>query len=184
MFGYFSGDVIDKEEDNFTILVGGVGYKIFVNESVLQAVEINKKTEIWVSSIGKKEGGIYLYGFNKKEERVFFETLKNISGVGPKTALSLLSLTTPAEIATMIARGDAEQLSTAPKVSKKLAEKIIVELKNTVKNEKVSPEYREVFEALVALGYKKTDARTAAASAKGKNISEKIRDALSNISKI
>ena len=68
----------------------------------------------------------------------------------------------------MIACGDSGQLSSGPKSCKKLAEKIIIELKNSGKSEKMLPEYREVFEALVTLGYNKNQARVAATQSKGK----------------
>ena len=184
MIAYISGKVIDKDEESLIVSNGGVGWRIFVKDQLLSSVEVDADLEIWVSEIYKKDSGSSLYGFEHREERLFFETLTNISGVGPKTALSIISIGTPNEIATMIAQGDYDSLSNAKKVSKKLAERIIVELKNTVKNEKVSPEYREVFEALVALGYRKQEAREAAMLAVGDNVSEKIKDALSKVSKV
>ena len=110
---------------------------------------------------------IELYGLETAEEREFFELLMNVSGVGPKAAMKVLSLGTLSEIQSAIARGDVKYLTAVQGMGTKTAERLVVELKSKVQSPKfkvgdsgASETIAEVIEALVGLGYTRDEARS------------------------
>jgi Holliday junction DNA helicase RuvA len=131
----------------------GVGYKVFVPRQP-ESDEVLLHTHHVV-----REDGQFLFGFPTREELALFEMLTSVSGVGPRAALALLSVSRPADLAAAIAAGDAAALARAPGVGKKTAERLIVDLRGKVA--RVSDGALsggvttddEAAEALQALGY-------------------------------
>jgi Holliday junction DNA helicase RuvA len=137
------------------VLVNGVGYKILAPLPVLLANTEGKEVALHIHT-HVREDSLCLYGFEKKPELELFERLINVSGIGPKSALAMLSVHSPASVAEAVERGDAVLLSHTPGIGKKTAEKIIIELKGKLAHLQgagKSDSFFEVRLALEALGY-------------------------------
>ncbi|MBU4360879.1 Holliday junction branch migration protein RuvA [Candidatus Parcubacteria bacterium] len=169
MISYLSGAIKYKSNKSLTLNVNGVGYEIFVSETVLEKTKIDEKKEFFISSY-IREDAFNLYGFESQEEKRFFELLISISGVGPKSALQTLSIAKLSEIKKAILRDDPSLLKKVSGIGTKTAERIVVELKNKLdnlpvgKDEKVdltSGGQAGAFEALQSLGYLPQEIRDA-----------------------
>jgi holliday junction DNA helicase RuvA len=156
------GKVLAMEPSGAVIDVGGWGVFTHLATADLLTVgqEISLKTYLAV-----KQDGVDLYGFMSEDDRRFFELLLTVSGVGPKTALSILARATRETLEGAIATRDIEYLTRVVGLGKKAAEKLAVELseKVTVTNERHDGDDAEVFDTLVALGYTDREARKALA---------------------
>jgi holliday junction DNA helicase RuvA len=120
------GRVIARGLDHVVLEVRGVGYKVFVPRQS-DGDELLLHTHHVV-----REDGQFLYGFLSREELALFALLIGVSGVGPKGALAILSVSRPAAVAAAIASGDSTTLARAPGVGKKTAERLIVDLRGKV----------------------------------------------------
>ncbi len=165
MIEYIRGKVIDKDERGVVVDVAGVGYRVFLNAKSLSKVIAGEQTEI-NTYMAVKEDSQELYGFMEKNELEFFKMLISVSGIGPKTALNFLTISSVSEIKKAIASEDPAMLTVVPGIGKKTAERVIVELKEKVemigftkrgKKEKAS--HADAIQALVQLGYGQSDAR-------------------------
>ena len=127
MIGKLQG-IVDYIGDGFIILlVHGVGYKVFTAEYLTHKSTV----ELWIETI-VREDSIRLFGFSTLQSQDLFNMLTGVSGVGPKVALAIMGTIKSDTLISAIATGDAKTIATAPGVGKKMAEKIIVELKNKV----------------------------------------------------
>ena len=127
MIGKLQG-IVDYIGDGFVILlVNGVGYKVFTAEYLTHKSTV----ELWIETV-VREDSIRLFGFTTLNGQNLFNMLTAVSGVGPKVALAILGTINSDTLMSAIATGDAKTIATAPGVGKKMAEKIIVELKNKV----------------------------------------------------
>ncbi len=127
MIGKLQG-IVDYIGDGFVILLtGGVGYKVHTAEYLTHKSTV----ELWIETV-VREDSIRLFGFTSLSGQNLFNMLTGVSGVGPKVALAILGTINCDTLMSAIATGDAKTISTAPGVGKKMAEKIIVELKNKV----------------------------------------------------
>lgn len=158
MIGKLQG-VIDYIGSDFVILmVNGVGYKVYTPE----ILTLKSTVALWIETI-VREDSIRLFGFSTIAGQNLFNQLTTVSGVGPKVALAIMSTIKTDTLMTAIATGDAKTIATAPGVGKKVAEKIIVELKNKMgggafdfgnDNSGVLP---DLLAALESLGYRRMD---------------------------
>jgi len=157
MIGKLQG-VIDYIGSDFIILmVGGVGYKVYTPE----IFALNTPVALWIETI-VREDSIRLFGFSTVAGQSLFNQLTTVSGVGPKVALAIMGTIKTDTLMTAIATGDAKTIATAPGVGKKVAEKIIVELKNKMgggnfdfgTDTGVLP---DLLAALESLGYRRMD---------------------------
>ena len=175
MFATLSGPVLAIQETTAVLDCHGVGYLAHCPTRTLAALEIGKPVRLWVH-LAVREDALTLFGFLAQAERDFFLNLTNVSGVGPKIGLSLLSTFTPAEIAQAIAANQPSLLARATGVGKKLAEKIIVDLKDKLGSlpalqvsgatgARVAGPLLEVASALANLGYAPKTAEAAAVAA-------------------
>ncbi len=161
MIGSVRGRVTARGADHVVVDVAGVGYKVFVPRQP-ESDEVFLFTHHVV-----REDGQFLFGFATPDELTLFELLTSVSGVGPRAALALLSVSRPGDLAAAIAAGDAAALARAPGVGKKTAERLIVDLRGKVARiadgalPSAAPIEDEAAAALVALGY--TPAEAAAA---------------------
>jgi len=120
------GRVTGRGTDHVILDVGGVGYKVYVPRHP-SGDEVSLHTyQVF------REDGQFLFGFESREELALFEMVIGVSGVGPRAALALLSVSPAADVAAAIATGDAAALARAPGVGKKTAERLIVDLKGKV----------------------------------------------------
>jgi Holliday junction DNA helicase RuvA len=155
MIGYLTGTVRAVTEKDMIILVGGVGYRVLAPLPVLLAHAEGALVSLFIHT-HVREDQLALYGFEKEQELDLFVRLINVSGIGPKSALAMLSVHSPASIAEAVERGDAAVLSHTPGIGKKTAEKIIIELKGKLSHLQGAGHTDSFFEvrlALEALGY-------------------------------
>lgn len=185
MIGYLKGEILDQNTKSIILDVSGVGYKVFTNISTLDK---NKKNiELWVHT-AVRENAIDLYGFGSKEELSFFELLITVSGIGPKSALGILSVSSLQNLRHAISTGDTSLLTKVSGIGRKNAEKIVVELRD--KMEGVITELSEsgatdldALEALKALGFAERNAREALKRiTNSKNTGDKVKQALKILS--
>lgn len=135
MISQLTGTLLEKQPNHCIIDVGGVGYGVHVSLSTYGALpEPGGRVTLPIHTY-VREDQLVLFGFATAEERTLFLKLISISGVGPKTAMGILSGLPPAELVEAISRGDAAKLSTVPGVGKKTAERMIVELKDSLARE-------------------------------------------------
>ena len=161
MIAFIQGSVVARGSDHVIVDVRGVGYKVFVPRHPQDdAVTLHTHHVV-------RDDAQQLYGFETREELALFELLITVSGVGPRAALSLLSVSRPASVAAAIAGGDVAALSTAPGVGKKTAERLIVDLKSKVSRSGIERETSavpvddEAAAALQSLGYTAAEALAA-----------------------
>ena len=128
MYYYVSGEVAHVEPYLAVIDCGGVGYACRTTTFTLSQIKKGDKAKLF-TYLSVREDAMDLYGFASAEELKLFQQLISVSGVGPKAALSILSAGTPANLALAIITGDEKSLTAAAGVGKKLAQRIILELK-------------------------------------------------------
>lgn len=138
-------------KDNFIILdVSGVGYKIFVPLPLTLSTEPKKTLSLYIHT-HVKEDQLSLFGFSSEDELFLFEKLISVSGIGPKSALAMLSVHSPSSVSDAVERGDAVTLSHTPGIGKKTAEKIILELRGKLSHLVSMKENDMSYEARLAL---------------------------------
>jgi len=188
MISHLTGTVIDRGERSIIIDVSGVGYKVFVTTGVMEKLNEGSKVSIW-TYLAVREDAHTLYGFNEKEGLEFFELLISISGIGPKSALGILNVSSPDAIRNAVSSGDTSHLTKVSGIGKKSAEKIVLELQDKLGslsqgNEASGlKEKSEALEALVSLGYSLQDARSALKEISGTatTTNELVREALKKL---
>ena len=129
MFYYLSGTVTHIEPYLAVIDCGGVGYACRTTSYTLSALKKGDKGKLF-THLNVREDAMELYGFATQEELNLFQQLISVSGVGPKAALSILSASTPANLALSIITGDEKALTCAQGIGKKIAQRVILELKD------------------------------------------------------
>lgn len=165
MISYLEGKIIEKNEKFFVVNAGGVGYRVFSHEGVLEKIPtISQNVGVW-THLYVREDALDLYGFIDKEELEFFETLISISGIGPKSALGILEVAPVMSLKQAIVSEDETFFTKVSGVGKKTAQRLILELKNKLSKTTASvqgsdsAEMGEAMDALVSLGYKERDVR-------------------------
>lgn len=180
MIAHVRGTLVEKEPSAVVVDVNGVGYRVLVPETVSAVLPAVGEQVHLLTTFYVREEEMSLYGFVTAEQRKLFEMLISVSGVGPKAALSLLSVMNAEQLAMAIAAEDIKRLTGAPGVGTKIAQRIAVELKDKAAEiaweRKVdrlaakgkplpSDRLEDAVEALMALGYSRTDARRAVETA-------------------
>lgn len=129
VIGYLKGTIIQKAPDRSHVVLrsGGIGFEVSMTQETYDKLEQGQKTALWIH-LQVREDAMTCYGFLREDEKRLFRILLTASGLGPKTALSLLAEHGPQGIIQLISRKDADGLSSAPGVGKKLAQKLILEL--------------------------------------------------------
>ncbi len=168
MIGYLQGKIISFSENKIIVLTNScVGYEVYVPLSYLSnQININGNIELFIKTL-IKDSEIELYGFLTEEEKRIFSKLINITKLGPKTALTILSHMDPDKFINTIVREDINSLSQIKGIGKKTAKRLILELKESIsKKQDVIPlsiesqensVYRESLSALLNLGYKEEE---------------------------
>ena len=129
MFYYLSGTIAHIEPYLLVVDCGGVGYGCKTTSYTLANLKKGEKGKVF-THLNVREDAMELYGFGTQEELNLFQQLISVTGVGPKAALSILSSSTPANLALSIITGDEKALTCAPGVGKKIAQRVILELKD------------------------------------------------------
>ncbi len=191
-----NGNLLYNDTSYIVIECGGVGFKCFTS------VETSKKlgpigNSVFVYTyLSVREDSFDLFAFSTKDELEVFKLLIGVSGVGPKAAISILSILDSQHLVLAIASGDVNAITRANGVGKKSAERIILELKDKITNinndyddiavdqDNSTSQITETIEALVALGYSRSDAAKAVSKLDKKlSTDEMLRAALRNLSK-
>ncbi len=183
MIGYLTGTIVQSQERFLLLDVSGVGYKIFCPLPTLLSKEKGDAFSLFIHT-RVREDAITLFGFEKEDELFVFEKLLDVPGVGPRSALSFLSIHSPSSIASAIENEDASVLSHIPGIGKKTAEKTIIELKGKLVHllgNGSTTDHSEVRLALEALGYSPKEVHEVLSklNKEEKNVSALIRQALS-----
>lgn len=152
---------------NFTVLeTNGVGYKVFTTADTLRLLGKETEATLWIHT-AVRENALDLYGFQERSELEFFEMLITISGIGPRSALGIISVAPVDTLRRAISSGDTSYLTKVSGIGRKIAEKIVIELRDklgTMGNGAAGTPLREetdALSALEALGYSAREAREA-----------------------
>ena len=197
MIGRLRGELIEVEGGRALVECAGVGYEVQIPDSVA-AMLVPGTEAILLTRQTFREDAVVLYGFTEPFQRRLFDLLLTVTGCGPKAAMALIGQLGEDAVATAILAGDARVLRRATGVGAKLAERILLELKDKIEEEsfmrkvgaatkpaKKAPAEDELVDALVALGYRKTEAEAAAERAReaADDVPGQIRAALSLLTK-
>lgn len=192
MIGRITGTLIEKQPPTICVDVNGVGYDIDVPMSTYYGLgELNSRISLF-THLTVREDAHVLYGFANASERTAFRTLIKVSGIGARTALSILSGLSVQDLASAIQQQDAGLLTTVPGIGKKTAERLLLELRgkfgadNAIVSmpEQAHSERSDILNALIALGYNNTEAGKALKTLpEDVSVSDGIRLALQSLSK-
>jgi Holliday junction DNA helicase RuvA len=191
MIAKLTGVVSDIGMRYAIIDVGGVGYKVFVTDDTLHHLKKGGRTSL-LTHLAVRENSLDLYGFMAKKDREFFELLIGVSGIGPKSALNVLSLVSADTLASSIRTGSVAHLVKVSGIGRKTAEKIVLELKDKLGDMESGGDFTagmssdvDAIEALKALGYDADDAREALKKVSKDilDIGAKVKAALKELSK-
>lgn len=169
MIERISGQIARVEADAIVVMVGGVGLRVRVPKSALE-VAANTGTDVLLyTHLIVREDELSLYGFVAEDERAAFEVLIGVSGVGPRTALAVLSVLTVDQLRNAVRRGEPETLTRVPGIGKKTAEKMLFELKGKLGGpmdelaelSAITDVDSDVMAALTAMGFSIVEAQTA-----------------------
>ena len=160
MIATLEGTLEYRGVDSVIINVGGIGFQVHVPGSTLsQLGAINDKVSLY-THLHLREDNVSLYGFASEEELGLFKNLISVSGIGPKAALALLSASNPEQLAMAIASGNVDVISQVPGIGKKIAGRLVVELKGKLEREwkkgavlPLAAENTDAIAALTNLGY-------------------------------
>ena len=170
-----TGKVIALDQNGLAVQCGGIAFFCFSTMNTLKNVALNKETTVY-TYLNVREDAMELYGFATPNELDAFRQLITVSGVGPKAAIAILSVLTPDKLALSIASGDAKSITKAQGVGAKIAQRIILELKNKFTADLTDEQSEilgavqvtaqaensgEAIEALVQLGYSRSEAAMA-----------------------
>ncbi|MCK4608387.1 MAG: Holliday junction branch migration protein RuvA [Gammaproteobacteria bacterium] len=194
MIGRLRGIILEKQAPSLVLEVNGVGYELQAPMSTFyQLPDIGKETVLFTHFVVREDAQL-LYGFVKREERTLFRALIKVSGVGPKLALTILSGIDPDTFVRCIQDGDVSTLQNLPGIGNKTAERLLVEMRNRLKDWQIESQtggvatvgnaaVKDALSALLALGYKPQEANRAVAKHKDKNLTseELIRVALQDM---
>ncbi|MCF7844172.1 Holliday junction branch migration protein RuvA [Candidatus Gracilibacteria bacterium] len=185
MIGFLRGKAIIIKDSTVIIDVSGVGYKVLSPLPFILSTVVGQEVELYIHT-HVREDQLTLFGFKDEGDLFLFEKLTSVSGIGPKSALSMLSIHSPSSIADAVERGDAEALSHTPGIGKRTAEKIIIELKGKISHLAGAKETDTTYEvrlALETLGYsgKEISVTIQKLSTEGKSTSALIKEALNQL---
>ena len=174
MFAYIKGSLEMKFKNYIVIDVGGLGYKIFMSENAINSIgEIGEIIKVF-TYYRVREDDISIYGFKTQEELRMFELLLSVSGIGAKSALTMLSCVSPSDFAVAVISNNVKLLTQIPGIGTKSAQRIILELKDKLKAEQseqiddmsdeaskqqasLNTNVQEAISGLMVLGFSKKD---------------------------
>ena len=166
MIAFLQGKIIVKQPTYIILLVNNIGYKIFVNQQLINTLTLDTEASLYIYQ-HVKEDALDLFGFQSRNDLELFELLISVSGVGPKSALNFLAIANAQEIKESILMEDYAILTKVSGIGRKIAERVVLELKNKVGGlvgdqtvDEVSARNDEL-DALISLGYSIQQARDA-----------------------
>ena len=180
MYAHIEGTVAEKTQDAIVLDAGGVGYLLNVSSATLNAAPpVGERMKLYCV-LNVREDAMELCGFHSREEKRMYERLRNVSGVGSRTALSILSALSVRDLSIALVTGDAAALTRVPGIGKKTAQRLVLELKDKVEDSELTgqgavaapkavangPE-AEAIAALISLGYSSSEAARAVSQVAG-----------------
>ncbi|MBP9719470.1 MAG: Holliday junction branch migration protein RuvA [Candidatus Levybacteria bacterium] len=183
--------IVELRDDPYVIIdVSGVGYKVYATLDVLSTIRVGDETKVFIYT-HVREDILDLYGFSKYADLRLFEKLLGVSGIGPKTAIGVFSLGSSSDIVSAIISGNVAFFSSVPRLGKKNAQKIIIELKGKIGSTQDldltegTTDSMDVVTALKSFGFSQKEAEEAvsAVNERGGSTEEKIRLALKYLGK-
>lgn len=193
MIAYLKGKIKNKGQGYVILEIRDIGYKVYVNETLCTELDIGQPSEFYIYQ-NIRENASDLYGFLNLDQLELFELLLSISGVGPKSAIGVMSVAKVEDVKDSIAQGDPSLLTKVSGIGKKTAERIVLELRTKISSlpgasipgqaEGASASADEI-DALLALGYSLQQARSALQQVDPniKDSGERIKAALRDIGK-
>lgn len=179
MIGYLKGKVIDMTAETALVLVGGVGYEVYCSGSCFSQMAQGQECELYTYMQVSEQNGVTLYGFSDVKEKSMFLKLISVSGVGPKIGLAVLTYMNVEQVVTAIAANDVKALSRVKGLGKKTAERLILELRESVASmpivsvgaegvalPRVADGDEDAVVALTSLGFSRAEAEKAVVRAK------------------
>jgi Holliday junction DNA helicase RuvA len=192
MISYLKGKIRNKGNGFVILEVNNIGYQVFLAPLLYADLNLNQEMEFYTYQ-QVREDALNLYGFKNMEDLELFELLLSISGIGPKSALGVMSIATVADIKESIGRGDPALLTKVSGIGRKIAERVVLELKEKIGKLVVDDGKSYVnnlgssdeIDALMALGYSLSQAREAlnGVDTTTKDSGERIRQALKMLGK-
>ncbi len=161
MIGLLEGTVERKSANNLIIKAGGVGYLVFVSTSLLAKTNLNQNLTLEIHT-HVTDDAIGLFGFLTQPELILFELLLTVSGIGPRTALNIMNQGVN-RIEQAISKADVDFFTAIPRLGRKNAQKIIIELKSKLGSlselnlDDTSSQNQELIDALVSMGFEKKE---------------------------
>lgn len=190
MIAFVKGTIADISDRSVIIETQGVGYEVATTTDTLAVAKLGSEMALFTHLV-VREDSMELYGFRTRQELTFFQMLITVSGVGPRSAIAIVSLGSIDSIQRAIGSGDATYLTSVSGIGRKTAEKIIIDLRDklaalghTAASGEMSGD-ADAIEALMKLGYNRDEARTAIQQVPKTAVStnDKIREALKHIGK-
>jgi Holliday junction DNA helicase RuvA len=187
MIATLEGILEYRGDDSVIINVGGIGFRVYVSSSTSSQLGAAKGRVSLYTHLHVREDNISLYGFASSEELTLFKSLISVTGIGAKLALTLLSALNPEQLVMAITSGDIDLLSQTPGIGKKIASRLVLELRGRLEKDwrevalPLAPERADVIAALTGLGYSVTEATKAISKlpdSEGLSLEDKIRMAL------
>ncbi len=186
MISFLDGEVVEKAATRVVIAVGGVGYDVVVPTSVVASLPpVGARARLQTRMV-IREDSTTLYGFSSHDQRELFDMLTGVTGVGPKVALAFLSSLQPGVLRRAVVAGDADVLTVVPGVGKKVAQRVVLDLRDRLGGEGdmvVIGPLADVREALVSLGLTPAEASVATADLDpdGAEVEDLLRRALQKV---
>ncbi len=183
MIAFLEGEIVDKQPTRLLVNVGGVGYEVFIPLSSYDRLGKRGERCRILTHDYIREDQHSLFGFMTADEQAMFLLLLGTTGIGPKLALSALSSLSVRDLKAAVVEGDVKRISSISGVGKKMAERIVVELRHKISagealeavaggkdGSPIDSKLRDAMMALVALGYKQDDAHKKAAAVLAKHV--------------
>ncbi len=192
MISFLEGK-IEHRGDKYVILnVGGIGYRVTMPPKLINSLSKSQDlVKVFIhSQLNMREGTFDMYGFQTKEDLELFNLVTSVNGIGPKSAIGILSTIEPKHLKAAIINDDADYLKKVSGLGPKTAQRLILELKNKIDYLDVGDmegvdlgQEGQATEALLALGYSPSQAKDALKESKGKTLEERVREALKILGK-
>lgn len=180
MYAHINGIICEKTQDSIVLEAGGVGYLLSVSSATLAAAGAAGERMKLYCCLNVREDAMELFGFYSREEKAMYERLRTVSGIGSRTALQILSALSVRELSVALVTGDVSALTRVPGIGKKIAQRLVLELRDKIGNDELTGEASavaavpkpaantaeaEATAALVSLGYTAAEAAKAVALA-------------------
>ena len=187
MISFLEGEVVEKGATRVVLAVGGVGYDVSVPTSVVSRLPAVGRSARVHTRMVVRDDSMTLYGFSTTDERALFDLLTGVTGVGPKVGLSFLSAMSADALRRAVIAGDADALTSVPGVGKKVAQRVVIDLRDRLGGESELPREGgpivDVRDALVSLGLTPQEAAEATRDVddEGREVDDMLREALQKV---